>query len=324
MRKIKIGILGTSDIAFRRFLPALQKSDHFEYVGIASRNYAKTEKFIEKYGGRGYENYETLLDDSKVEAIYLPLPPALHYEWAIKALDRGKHILLEKPFTTKLEHTKEVLRLADEKNLTVHENYMFIYHSQLKRIKEIINGGSLGQVRLYRMAFGFPKRAANDFRYNREFGGGALLDCGGYPVRLAADLLGNTATVTASRLNYVPEFDVDLSGSATLENTDGLIAQVSFGMDNFYKCELEVWGSKGTLVATRIFTAGPEFEPEAVIMNNNEQKNLKFPSDDQFLNSIDEYYGCIQSDEIRTKMYQKIMEQSLLVEKIIRRDRFHV
>ncbi|MCR3922142.1 MAG: Gfo/Idh/MocA family oxidoreductase [Firmicutes bacterium] len=316
MEKIKLGIMGTSDIAFRRFLPALLKQSEFKYTGVASRVYSNTEKFTKPYGGKGYNSYNELIEDSEVDAIYVPLPPALHYEWAMKALKRGKHVLLEKPFTIELQHTKEILDLARAKELTVHENYMFIYHSQLERIKEIVNDGLLGHVRLYRIAFGFPKREANDFRYDKKLGGGALLDCGGYPLRLAVNLLGCTTTVTASKLNYSPEFDVDLYGSATLENNEGQVAQVSFGMDNSYKCELEIWGSEGSLLATRIFTAGDEFEPTLILKIGNEEKTIQLAADDQFLGSINRFYCGINHSEVRRELYDEILCQARLIEKI--------
>lgn len=317
MKRIKIGILGTSDIAFRRFLPALQKSDYFEYIGVASRDLSKTVSFTKAFGGKGYGSYEELVGNREVEALYIPLPPALHHEWAVRALSLGKHVMLEKPFTTELAHTEEIIRMARLKELAVHENYMFLYHSQLKRIKEVIEAGDLGDVRLYRMAFGFPMRAASDFRYKKELGGGALLDCGGYTVRLAADLLGSTAAVKASKLNFVSDFDVDLYGSATLENDDGQVAQLSFGMDNSYKCELEVWGSKGTLLATRIFTAGEGFEPEITIKTGDGSKTVKLKSDDSFLNSINQFSRCIISSAEREKSLGQIIKQGALVQNIM-------
>ncbi len=291
---MKIGILGTADIAFRRFLPALKKCTAFTYAGVASRMPEKAKPFVEAFGGQAYDGYDALLADTSIDAVYVPLPPALHYEWGKKVLLAGKHLLMEKPFTTDLEQTEKLLRLAEEKSLTVHENYMFLYHSQLAHIKKLIADGELGDIRLYRMAFGFPKRAQGDFRYNKALGGGALLDCGGYPVRLALELLGETARVTQAKLTQPNGYEVDLFGCAVLENADGLCAQVSFGMDNAYQCQLEVWGSKATLIAPRIFTAGDGFAPELILRSSADEHVLKLPADDQFLHSIEHFYGLLQ------------------------------
>lgn len=286
---MKIGILGAADIAFRRFLPALQKCPEFTYAGVASRTPEKSARFIEAYGGQAYSSYDALLADKSIEAVYVPLPPALHYEWGRKALESGKHLLMEKPFTTSLTQTEALLALAKERGLAVHENYMFLYHGQLQKVKDLISDGTLGELRLVRAAFGFPKRSGNDFRYKKELGGGALLDCGGYPVRLALELLGESAKVTQARLIQPEGYEVDLFGNAVLENEDGLCAQVSFGMDNTYQCQLEVWGSKATLIAPRIFTAGPELKPPMLLKGSSGEEKLEIEADDHFLGSIKEF-----------------------------------
>lgn len=296
MKKIRLGILGTSEIAFRRFLPALKKHSEFKYIGVASRNIEKTKPFVETYGGKGYSSYDELLQDKNIDAVYIPLPPALHFEWGKKALQAGKHILMEKPFCVNLQQTEELIELAKERNLAVHENYMFMYHKQLTKIKEIIDSGHLGKIRLYRIAFGFPMREKNDFRYNKELGGGSLLDCGGYTLKLANYLLGDTTKVVCSNL-VKEDFEVDLYGNATLQNDKGITAQVSFGMDNAYKCELEVWGSKATLKAPRIFTAPPNFEVKFDYISNNDVRTILVGGDDQFYNSIDFFYKSIINEK---------------------------
>lgn len=314
---MRIGILGTADIAFRRFLPALKKCPEMEYAGVASRTLEKTERFVEMYGGRGYPSYEALLEDENIDAVYVPLPPALHYEWGKKVLLAGKHLFMEKPFTTSLAETEELLRLAEEKGLAVHENYMFLYHSQLAKVKELISDGTLGEIRLYRMAFGFPKRAEGDFRYNKALGGGALLDCGGYPVRLALELLGESTKVIQARLVQPKGYEVDLYGSAVLENDSGMCAQISFGMDNAYQCQLEVWGSKATLIASRVFTAGPEFGAELRLEKDQKPYQIFDIVDDSFKNSLEAFAVQLsKKGPVRRRAENMIDLQVALSEKI--------
>ncbi|MBM6885151.1 Gfo/Idh/MocA family protein [Pseudoflavonifractor phocaeensis] len=286
---MRLGILGTSEIAFRRFLPALSKCPDITYAGVASRTPEKGKAFQETYGGCVYASYDALLADDTIDAVYVPLPPALHFEWGKKVLESGKHLLMEKPFTTRVQDTEALLKLAEEKGLTVHENYMFLYHGQLAKIKSLIADGTLGKIRLYRMSFGFPMRGQNDFRYKKELGGGALLDCGGYPVRLALELLGDKLQVVYSKLVQPEGFEVDLYGSAVMENEVGEVAQISFGMDNAYQCQLEIWGSKATLIAPRIFTAGDGVKPTLIIRTSFDESKLELDADDQFLHSIESF-----------------------------------
>lgn len=307
---MRLGILGTSEIAFRRFLPALSKCPDITYAGVASRTPEKGKPFQDTYGGRVYASYDALLADETIDAVYVPLPPALHFEWGKKALEAGKHLLMEKPFTANWRDTETLLKLAKEKGLAVHENYMFLYHSQLAKIKSLIADGALGEIRLYRMSFGFPMRGQDDFRYNKELGGGALLDCGGYPVRLALELLGDTAKVVYSKLVQPEGFQVDLYGSAVMENEAGQVAQLSFGMDNAYQCQLEVWGSKATLIAPRIFTAGDSIKPALIIRTSSNESKIDLEPDDQFLHSIQ----CFSNKIVRENIEKPVIENSIFIQ----------
>ena len=314
---MKIGILGTADIAFRRFLPALSKCKEVTYAGVASRTPEKGEKFLETYGGKVYESYDALLADGSIDAVYVPLPPALHFEWGKKVLESGKHLLMEKPFTTSLKDTQELLNLAEKKGLAVYENYMFLHHSQLATIKAMIADGSLGKIRLYRMSFGFPMRGQGDFRYNKVLGGGALLDCGGYLVCLALELLGDTAKVVHSQLVQPEGFEVDLYGSAVIENNAGEIAQISFGMDNAYQCQLEVWGSKATLIAPRIFTAGDGVKPSLIVRTSSDESKIELDADDHFLHSIQAF---VEKAGASFKKNNDLLIQSTIVNTIMEKN----
>ena len=334
MKKVKIGIICPSEIAFRRFMPAIQKLDCAEYIGLGHANAKewfgdelssddviengrkKAQTFSDTYGGKIYDSYESLLSSPDVDAVYLPLPPALHFRWAKAALEHGKHIFLEKPSTTSAADTKELLDLAASKNLAVHENYMFAFHKQIEEIKDIFESGKLGDVRLYRIAFGFPQRAKNDFRYSKALGGGALLDCGGYTLKLATMLLGETAKVVYSQLNYTADFDVDIYGSAALVNDAGVTAQVAFGMDNGYKCELEIWGSKGSLYTGRILTAPDGFVPTAEVKVGNETETVTLSADDTFGKSIEKFCRCVADENERKENYKTILKQAQLVDEV--------
>ncbi len=336
---INIGVISPAEIAYRRFLPALLENPNFCYVGVAiysekerfgetdvsaeekkttmEREYVKGNDFVEKYGGKLFEGYETLIASDEVDALYIPLPPALHFPWAYKALECGKHVLVEKPSTVSLQETVEMIALAKDKGLALHENYMFLYHSQLRKIHDILKSGMIGDVRLFSMKFGFPLREKNDFRYNKEMGGGALLDAGGYVLCLAADMLGEKVYVKCASLNYLEDFEVDMYGAATLEDERGIVAQVAFGMDNDYRCELEVWGSKGSLTTDRIYTAPANHITKAKITTAQGEEEILLGEDNAFSNSLDFFYQCIIHEEVRHKRYKEIRAQAELLNQVI-------
>ncbi len=336
---MRIGIICPSEIALRRFMPAVQKLTEVEFVGLGvcsieerfgedipekaivneviDTEYYKAQTFVDQYGGKIYNSYEEIVTSNDIDAIYIPLPPALHYKWAKKALEHGKHVLVEKPATISMSQTKELVELANKKGLALHENYMFIFHEQLDMIESVIKSGEIGDVRLYRISFGFPRRAANDFRYSKTLGGGALIDAGGYTMKYATRLLGETINVKCAQLNYIDEFEVDMYGSATLVNKDGVTAQVAFGMDNNYKCELEAWCSNGCLSTGRVLTAPDGFVPKMTIRKGNEDEIRDLPSDDAFGKSIEHFMKCILDEKIRKNNYKSLIKQAELIDEFI-------
>lgn len=337
---MNIGILCPSEIALRRFMPALIKTD-FSFVGLAVNSpkerygeqrppeavissmiegeTSKAKVFVDTYGGKVFSSYEDIINSSEIEAIYIPLPPGIHFKWAKKALEAGKHVLVEKPSTTSMHDTQELISIASKKGLALHENYMFNFHSQLDEIDNIIKHGELGEVRLYSIKFGFPLRKATDFRYVKALGGGALLDAGGYCIKYATRLLGESIRLVYSQMNSKDGFDVDMFGSAALVNDEGLTVQIAFGMDNDYRCELEVWGSKATLKTGRVLTAPVGFRPTLTISRNGVVEERKLNSDDAFEKSILKFKDCIEKKEIRQKNYNELEKQSALVDEFFRK-----
>lgn len=332
---LKIGVIGTADIAKRRMIPAIQDSKYFEYVGVAiasrdewdkniseseyknlwEKKLVKANEFVNLFGGKVYEGYETLLQDKTIDAVYIPLPPAFHYFWVKKALEYGKHILVEKPATVKLEEIQELIDIAKDKDLSLVENYGFVFHNQFTQLKELYNSHVIGDLRLIRGAFGFPHRLATDFRYSKALGGGALLDCGGYVIKAASSFM-NDPKVVSSHLTVTEGHEVDVYGSVTLRDSNGVEAQLSFGMDNSYKCEFELWGSKGSLLMPRAYTAPAGFNTIIKLFNQEGSQDIECGSDDQFLKILDLLYNCIENPKDRTDSFTSLLIQERLLDEI--------
>ncbi len=312
----RIGILGAADIAFNRFLPALEKVQGVQCAGVASNSPDKLKRFVDKYNIHVYESYDEVIQDENVDCIYVPLPPVFHYEWAKKALLAGKHVFLEKPSTISAEQTRELAELAGSMGLVLQENYMFQYHAQLADIEKIIASGELGKLRLVRTSFGFPRRAGGDFRYVKELGGGTMLDNGGYTIKLINRLLGRSTRLVASRLDYDEETGVDIFGTAEFMNADGVLAQAAFGMDCQYQCSLELWGSKGRLTTGRIYTTPDGFVPTALIETGAGSRSIELASCDAFEESIKMYLRAVDDDSVRADMAQELVRQAEFVDAV--------
>ncbi len=318
-------------------MPALQESDLFEFAGIGmaapsewnipaslhgrdkaildrKREREKAGMFVDSYGGRVYDAYQAVVEAPEIDAVYIPLPPALHARWSKAALENGKHVFVEKPMATTLEDARGLIAMAKDRGLALHENYMFLYHRQLHDIEQVMVSGELGHCMLYRISFGYPRRPPGDFRYNRALGGGALLDCGGYTLCFAKLLLGKNTRLVAASSTWSELEGVDIYGSAMLVNDEGTVAQVAFGMDNEYRCDLEVWGSRGCLTVRRVLTAPPDCSPVLEIRKSGQIETRPLPMDNAFSQSIRHFKQCIDSSTIREKRFNELFQQASLLE----------
>lgn len=313
---IGIGIIGGADIAYRMFLPSLLENKNFKCIGVATNNPNKKEKFNKDFNIPVYDDYNEIINHPDVDAVYIPLPPALHYIWARKVIESGKHVFIEKPSTECYKDTYELVSMAEKNGVVIHENYMFQYHSQLQKINELINSGKIGDIRLIKCSFGFPLREKNDFRYNKYLGGGALLDAGGYVTKLATLLLGDNIRIQCANKNMIDGFEVDMYGNINFINEKGLVCQGAYGFDCYYQCNLEIWGNHGKLTTNRIFTAPGNLSPIIIIETAEGKEQIVLEPDNHFSKSIHVFHSAMNNLQIRERLRNEILLQSKLIEDI--------
>lgn len=317
MDKIKIGVLGCASIADKYMLPAiLAENTLFNLSGVASRSIDKAKFFAQKFNSKAYLSYDDMLDDYDLDAIYIPLPNSMHFDWVFKALNRGLHVLVEKSLACSYTEVKLLCDLARNNNLALVENFQFRQHRQMDVIQDLISNGSIGEIRCMRSSFGFPPFIDKEnIRYQKSLGGGALFDAGAYPVKLSQLLLGNRIDVKASSLIYDETMMVDVWGGAYLKCENHTFSEIAFGFDNFYQCNLEVWGSTGKINAERIFTSPPDKEVEILLDNKNGKQFITIPKDNHFRNML-KYFHHILIDSFFEKEYIQNLNQAYLLQKI--------
>lgn len=315
MKKVKIGVIGCANIAQRSVIPAIKSFEGFELVAVASRSIEKAEKFAKQFDCEPIEGYQNLLNKKEIEAIYLPLPTGLHDEWIEKCIEAKKNVLAEKSFSETFLSCKNLLKKASAKKLVLMENFMFCYHSQHQFIKNLIDSGEIGEIRLFRSSFGFPPFAKWNFRYDKSLGGGSLLDAGAYTVKASQIFLGFEIQAKSSCLYYDLNYGIDLYGAAFLVSKQGIAAELAWGFDNFYQCNYEIWGSKGKIIAERAFTPTPEMKPKIILEQQDKRFEFLANSDNHFINILKEFYRSIVHRDI-DKHLNEILNQSRLLEEI--------
>lgn len=316
--KIRIGVLGCANIAIRSMIPELARHASYRLMAVASRSPEKSALLAAQYECKAL-TYEQLVTEPEIEAVYIPLPTGLHFEWVMKALAAGKHVLCEKSLGGTLAEVEQMVSLAREERLLLVENFQFRFHSQHATVKHLLAAGVIGEMRCFRASFGFPPFAdgAENIRYKRELGGGALLDAGAYTIKATTFMLGLDCQVKAATLRMSSDCEVDLGGSIYLENGDGLVSETAFGFDNFYQCNYEIWGSKGKLTAKRAFTAAPGFEPELLIETPAGAENRKLSADNHFANMLTHFAKVAADGEYDAEYEQNLVQAKLLQEACI-------
>ena len=311
---IRIGILGCADIAYRLVIPNMIKTGMFDIIAVASRSIEKAVDFSKLFNCEAIEGYENLISRKDIDAIYIPLPTSMHYEWIINSLKSDKHVLSEKSLAMDIGEVSSIIALAREKKLCVFENFMFVFHSQFDFIKQQIQQDAIGDIRLLRSSFGFPPfNIDGNIRYKKELGGGALLDAGAYTTMAVQFFLGQNQHVLSSSMAN-ENWEVDFQGSAMFRNETGIISQVAFGFDNFYQNNIELWGSKGKMTIERAFTAGPGFMPKVTIETQDKRTEYTLPADNHFQKLLNKFAECIVTNQFDFLFKQIICQASLITQ----------
>lgn len=312
--KYKIGILGCASIAVRSVMPAFHDNDRFTIEAIASRSLDKVQPIAQQYGCRPC-TYEELMDDQTIDLVYIPLPTGLHYEWIIKALRKGKHVLSEKSLGTSLTEVEEMVELARESGCLLMENFQFRFHPQTEWVRNYIAEGNIGEIRCFRSQFGFPPfKDATNIRYSKSLGGGALLDAGAYTLKSMSIILPDEKFKLKSASKIIPDYaKVDIWGGAHLESQNGVMAELAYGFDNFYQCGFEVWGSIGRLVSTRAYTAPANLEPKIIVETSElGLKEFLLSNADHFSLMTNHVAQLLDSRDFEDEYKQNILQASFI------------
>nr|AKT74286.1 TxnB8 [Streptomyces bottropensis] len=283
---LRIGVMGCADIARRRMLPAIARAARTEVVAVASRDLGRARELAAVYGCRAVHGYEALLTDEAVEAVYVPLPAALHAEWTEAALLSGKHVLVEKPVSLRREPAGRLVELARGRRLALMENVMFVHHGRHTVVQKLLARGAIGALRSFEAHFTVPRRAEDDIRRRPELGGGALWDTGVYPLRAARHFLGPGLRVVGASLVQGTGHRVDSGGAALLVAPDGTGAHVSFGLDHAYRSTYVLWGTGGSMTVDQAFTPPAGHRPVIRLDDGSGVRELLLPAEDQAQNTV--------------------------------------
>lgn len=257
LRKLRWGVLGVSNFAMRKVIPAIAGCEHAVVAAIGSRDVGRARVAAAEMGiETAYGSYEDLVSDATIDVIYNPLPNHMHVPWSIRAADAGKHVLCEKPVALNTGELRDLIAARDRNGVKIAEAFMIRYHPQWLRVVELVRGGSIGEVRAVSTAFSYFNRKSENVRNNPDFGGGGLYDIGCYAIHVARWLFGSEPVGVSGVLEKNPEFRVDRLASAVMEFSAGQAVFVCSTQMVPYQ-RVQIFGTKGRLEVVIPFNAVP-------------------------------------------------------------------
>lgn len=284
-----VGILGCSDIARRKFIPALTDCKHARLAALASRDRVRAAMSFPADAAVALLTYHELVCNNAIDLVYVSLPNHLHEEWCIRALEQGKHVICEKPLGLGIGSVNNMLAAADRRDRLLYENIMYLQHPQHRAVKALIATGRIGRILSLRSVFTFPGPAKGDFRLDPACGGGAFHDLNRYPLSAALYFLeGKTHHSIRGIANIKKGLTLSFQADSVTEAAEKFSFLIAFGQP--YRSAYEIMGEHGSIRVERAFTTPADMENRIYVMINNRDESFNMPPGDHFLGSID--YAC--------------------------------
>lgn len=316
-QKIRWGVLGCAGIAEQRTLPGLLKAGNAELTAIASRGKSeKLERFRSEFRPeRTYESYEVLLEDPEVEAVYLPLPNGLHCDWAVRALEAGKHVLCEKPLGISRREVERMKAASEKSGKLLMEAFAYRQSPQTKRVKEIVDSGAIGPVRFLVSGYCIRLENREDVRYSKELAGGATYDVGCYNVNLIRTLAGcEPEQIKAA--GEIGESGVDLGSTVAMRFPNGAEAVFYCGFGSCQDFGYRVVGERGTI------RVDDEFNSKGLtgisVMTAGETQRIGIDCPDNYMLEIEQFGRAVRGEEKPLVSLEDSLGNAAVIDEILR------
>lgn len=291
---INWGVLGAAEIAREHTIPAMLAADNSRPYALASRRGAP-EELVEHFGfATAYDDYDALLADPAVDAVYLPLPNDRHAEWTIKAARAGKHVLCEKPAALSAAQTREAIAACESAGVLYMEAMMYQFHAQHARVRALIADGAIGEVRGVHVNLTFNlEKSGSDFRHGTlASGGGSLYDLGCYCIHVIRSLLGEPGRV-ATIARFAGPQNAEMSAAAVLGYDNGAKAGFDCGMDTTGRHAYEVYGTAGTIRVRKAFVPQADGDGPIEVVDADGHTTVEQVTSFQYPNGVAHFADCV-------------------------------
>lgn len=290
--KIRWGILSTANIGLKRVIPAIQQSSNGEVVAIASRNKDRAKAAADQLGiPVAYGNYNDLLNDPDIDAIYNPLPNSLHAVWSIRAAEAGKPTLCEKPLARDAEEADEMVEAFRSRNIPFAEAFMYRFHPQTQHVLELVDNGAVGEVGMLNATFSFVVRNEDNIRLSGVLGGGSLMDVGCYCINLMRLVTGEEPDEVGAIAVYGEEVDEWLVG--ILGFPSGIVGHFDCSLRAHFTHRYEIRGNEGRIVCEEGFVMPPDRETVIDLYRGDHHEQITIPPANSYQLMVEDFADAL-------------------------------
>jgi predicted dehydrogenase len=299
MNKVRWGVLGAANIAVKKVIPAMQRGGWSRIIAIASRDHDRATRVADQLDiDRTYGSYDDLLDDPDVEAVYIPLPNHLHVPWALRAAERGKHVLCEKPIALSATEAQSLIAARDRFGVKIQEAFMIRTHPQWTTAVDLVRSGALGRVQSIIGQFSYHNVDPSNVRNKPDIGGGGLADIGCYLVHVARWVLDREPRRVSALVDTDSVLGIDRLTSMLLDFGDAQVI-ATCGMQLVPSQRVQILGDKARLDVEIPFNAPPDrscriFVDDGSSLLGDSRRTIELPVCDQYTLQGDAFSRAIR------------------------------
>lgn len=312
---IRWGILGAASIAQEKILPAIHKAGG-EILAIASKS-KPLDSLKEQYNiSYTLQDYEQLLSIREIQAVYIPLPNSEHFQWVMKAIEYGKHVLVEKPIVLEKDQLLTIKKHAEEKGVFVLEAFMYRYHPQIQEAKRLLDAGLIGEIVSIQSQFHFSLLDwKNDIRINPFLGGGVLRDIGCYCINIQQYLLKKKVKkFQGLQPNKVTPVDVHITANLLYEN--GILGNFNCSFYGSFTQNIEIIGSKGTLRLPYAFRTDLNNHIGLIEITDGQKKEQLVLEGDAYYLQIEHFHQVLLGKDEPSYTWDEMLTQAEILEQL--------
>jgi len=307
-------VLGCAGIAKSSVIPGILKADNARLYAVSSRQAGKKlDEFKEQFNPvKAYASYEEVLEDPEVDAVYIPLPNSLHYEWTLKAVEKKKHVLCEKPLGLTAGEVAEMFDAAKRNGVLLMEAFAYRHSPLTKKVKELVEEGTVGKIIFIDSHFCFRLKNRADIRLNKDLGGGATYDVGCYNLNVIRYITGKEPTAVYATGEIGKDSAVDESSCIMMEFEDGVKAVSFASLASASRCEYKIVGEDGIIHVPAVFNKSGDIK--IFVRKHDDSKEIVINCPDNYMLEVEQFGRCILNGEQPLLSYEESYNNAKVID----------